>query len=251
MRICAVSYLNTRPFLFGLEQIFQPGDMEIETRVPSACATAFAREEADLALVPVATLPELKYDGILPNWCIGADGQVDSVFICAQEEIHQIHTLVQDQHSRTSNLLSAVLLQNHWKNKARIIPARDGAWENPEAGTAYVIIGDKAVQARKSFRYVYDLAAEWKAYSGLPFVFAVWVYKGLSQDQINRIDRAFGLGMQALRQVADLSGPEFGMTPEQAYHYYTQSLSYTLDSAKQEAIQRYLTEGARIALPVL
>lgn len=250
MRICAVSYLNTRPFLYGLAQVFHPEELQIETRVPSACATAFARGEADLALVPVATLPELKPEGILPNWCIGADGQVDSVFICSNEDILQIQSLIQDQHSRTSNLLAAILLQNHWKNPVTILPARDGAWKNPETGSGYVIIGDKAVQARKSFRYVYDLATEWKSYCGLPFVFAAWVYRGLNEEQIKRVDQAFSIGMKALQHVAAESGPEFGMTAAEAWHYYTQSLSYTFDDAKQEAIRRYLTEGAQIVLPV-
>lgn len=250
MKVCAVSYLNTRPFLYGLHEEFSPNEIEINTQVPSACANAFAAGEADLALVPVATLPELNHPPIIEDWCIGAEGKVDSVFICSNQEISDIRFLIQDQHSRTSNLLSAILLRNHWKQKVEIKLPESGAWQNPESDTAYVIIGDKAVLARQSFQYVYDLAEEWKKYSGLPFVFAVWVYRDLSIHLQNRIRNAFQLGMQHLRQVANESASDFHQTPDQVFNYFTVSLSYPLDERKKEAIQRFLTEASHIQLQV-
>lgn len=250
MKICAVSYLNTRPFLYGLRHEFSPNEIEISTQVPSACAIAFATGEADLALVPVATLPELNHPPILEDWCIGAEGKVDSVFICSNQEIREIKYLVQDQHSRTSNLLSAILLENHWKQKVEIQFPEESAWLNPESDTAYVIIGDKAVLARQSFKYVYDLAEEWEKYCGLPFVFAVWVHRNLNLSLQNRIKNAFQFGMQHLQQVASESASDFNQTPDQVFNYFTVSLSYPLDIPKKEAIQRFLAEASQIHLPI-
>ncbi len=251
MRICAVSYLNTRPFLFGLHQEFSPEEIQIETRVPSECAQVFAEGKADLALVPVGTLAELNHPLILNNWCIGAEGKVDSVFICANQEIQSIRHLIQDQHSRTSNLLSAILLENYWRQPVEIQLPREGAWLQPEEDTAYVIIGDKAVAARENFRYVYDLAEMWKLYTGLPFVFAVWVYREMDLTQEMRVLKAFQYGMQHLEQVASASAPDFGLTQKQVLEYFTISLSYTLDTPKMAAIERYLKEAESIRLPVL
>lgn len=251
LRVCAVSYLNTRPFLYGIRQVFQESEVSITTRIPSACATDFKEGHSDLALVPVGALPELGFSDVLPHWCIGAEGKVDSVFVCSHQPIAEVKNLIQDQHSRTSNLLASVLLKHHWKVTAEIQPACDGAWKTPVRDTAYVIIGDKAVTAKDAFPFVYDLAEEWRQYSGLPFVFAVWVHRNLESDILNKIQIAFEKGMGALPLVAEQSGPDFGLDAEKALDYFTRSLSYRLDNPKKQAIKKFLAEGAAITLPAI
>lgn len=244
IRICAVSYLNTKPFLEGLTDVFTENEIFVHTDIPSECARIFERGGADLALIPAGALPDFKNPLILDKYCIGANGRVDSVFICSQKPISEISRLVPDMHSRTSNRLADILLQNYWKKEPEITPPADGAWKNPNPDTAYVIIGDKAVQAREKFLYVYDLAAEWQAYTGLPFVFAVWVHNDLPQQTLNRIQLAFETGLNKLPEVAALWGPTFGLSQEAALHYYSVSLSYDLDADKKAGLKRFLSEMA-------
>jgi chorismate dehydratase len=251
LRVCAVSYLNTRPFLYGLGQVFSEEEISITTKIPSECAVDFKEGLSDLALVPAGALLELGNPEKLHDWCIGAEGKVDSVFVCSHQPVSQIQYLVQDRHSRTSNLLASLLLKRYWNSSAEIILPQEDAWKNPAPETAYVIIGDKAVKAKEDFPFVYDLAEEWKQYSGLPFVFAVWVYRNLTPEILHKVHKAFEIGMQNLPLVAEYSGPDFGLEAGQALDYFTRSLSYRLDNPKKQALQKFLAEGASIQLPLL
>lgn len=248
IRLCAVSYLNTKPFLKGLIEEFSESELTVETAIPSECAEIFKRNEADIALVPVGVLPELKTYSILPNYCIGASGRVDSVFLCSNEPIETLHTLIPDTDSRTSNLLAQVLLRKHWQHTISVSAPEDGRWQKPLSGYGYIIIGDKAVTASRSFRYVYDLAYEWQVYTGLPFVFAVWVHRGLKEDIQDRILSAFHKGVGQLEEVAQIWAPIFGLTNEAALHYYQNAISFQLDIPKLEGLERFLTEVRSLAL---
>lgn len=248
IHLCAVSYLNTKPFLKGLIEEFNESELTIETAIPSECAEIFKRNEADIALVPVGVLPELHAYSILPDCCIGAQGRVDSVFLCSNEPIDTLHTLIPDTHSRTSNLLAQVLLRKHWKHEVTVLAPEDGSWQKPVTGNGYIIIGDKAVTASRSFQYVYDLAYEWQVYTGLPFVFAVWVHRGLNEGVQARILKAFKKGIGQLEEVAQIWAPIFGLTTEAALHYYQNAISFQLDDAKLEGLERFLSELRSLAL---
>jgi chorismate dehydratase len=248
INLCAVSYLNTKPFLKGLLDEFSEGEMKIETAIPSVCAEIFKSGEADIALVPVGALSEFETFHILPEYCIGAQGRVDSVFLCSESPIESIHTLVPDTHSRTSNLLAQILLRRHFKHEVEVSASEDGSWQRPELGKGYVIIGDKAVPAARSFTHVYDLAYEWQAFTGLPFVFAVWVHRNLNTMTQTRILKAFSKGIQHLDEVAKTWAPVFGLTTEAALYYYQNAISFQLDMDKIKALERFQSEVRSLAV---
>lgn len=248
IRLCAVSYLNTKPFLTGLMQSFTKDEITVQTAIPSECAEIFKQSGADIALVPVGVLPELASYELLPGYCIGAQGRVDSVFLCSHEPIEQLDTLIPDLHSRTSNLLAQVLLKSHWRHTVAVQSAVDGSWQKPESGKGYVIIGDKAVSAARGFRYVYDLAYEWQQYTGLPFVFAVWVHRNLGDKDQVRILKAFESGIQKLESVANEWGPVFGLSPGAALYYYQHAISFTFDEQKRLGMDRFLDEVRSLAV---
>ncbi len=242
LRITAVSYLNTRPFLEGLEKVFSinnPYSLQLE--VPSVCAEAFKNEQADIALVPVGALSELKSFEVLPRFCIGANGKVDSVLICSLSPIEECEILLKDFHSRTSNRLAEILIHFFWKLNIKIFPPVPDAYLKPEKKHAYVVIGDKAVTAAQQFPYVYDLAEIWKQFTGLPFVFAVWVFnpEKVSTKQQEGLLECFDYGLKHLETVAQSWGPVYGLTPEAALAYFKEAIDYDLDALKRKAIEQF------------
>ena len=140
--------------------------LDLSLDIPSDCARKLINNQVDIGLVPVAALLDISDYKIISNYCIGASGSVDSVFIFSEKPIENIKTIELDVQSRTSNNLARVLLKHHWKVKAEVV-------FNCRAD-AFVQIGDRTFGKKDQYHYTYDLAEEWQRYSGLPFVFAVW-----------------------------------------------------------------------------
>jgi len=242
IKICAVSYLNTKPFLKGIEDVFAEAEVWIRTEIPSVCVDVYNRGWADIALVPSGALSSIRDYKIMDSFCIGAERKVDSVFICSQQALHSGQTLILDSHSRTSNLLAEILIKNHWQLTMETGAAEESAWMHPEPDKVYVIIGDKAVLGKEKFAFVYDMATEWWNYTGLPFVFAVWIHRYLDPALVKRFQLAFEQGLEQLSEVAAEWGPVFGLTEEAALRYFSESISYRLDTAKQEGLRRFQEE---------
>ena len=241
IRLCAVSYLNTKPFLEGLERFFTQKELQIQTLIPSQCARSFIDGGTDVALVPVGSLLELKDVFLIDRFCIGAEGKVDSVFLFSNEPIENITTVYLDHHSRTSNGLTKILFRHHWKKD--ILYLQDSDYFNLIDGNrAGVIIGDRAIVMKDKYRYCYDLASEWQAWTGLPFAFAVWVYRSekVGAELLNRLESAFDWGINHLSATAGKWASEFMMTEERAYFYLSECINYYFDEPKRQAFSRYL-----------
>lgn len=231
VRVSAVSYTNTLPFLNGIRQSSVLDQIELSLENPSMCAQKVIDDEADLGIIPVAALLSLPEAHIITDYCIGTEGPVDSVFIFAHKPIAEIETLYLDKQSRTSNGLARVLLKHHWKREVRLVTDMDQA-------DAYVLIGDRTFGKKNSVPYVYDLGLTWKDFTGLPFAFAVWVSKKqLPEDFVNSFNEALKLGVSEPEAV--ISGlPEYAGFDY--HHYLTSSLNYHLNDKKREAIEKYL-----------
>ncbi|RYE23477.1 MAG: radical SAM protein, partial [Sphingobacteriaceae bacterium] len=128
IRISAVSYTNTKPFIYGLQHDSIQDQIDLTLDTPSDCAQKLIDNQVDIGLIPVAAILSLPYWQIVSDYCIGAIGAVNSVFIfsnCAIEEAEEIQL---DPESRSSNNLAKVLLKNYWKiNPKQIIDAPDYA----------------------------------------------------------------------------------------------------------------------------
>lgn len=255
LRLCAVSYLNTKPFLEGLNNYFSANELDVQTMIPSDCATAFVNGNVDVGLIPVGSLLDLKEVHLSDRFCIGASGKVDSVFLFSNQPISEINTVYLDHHSRSSNGLTKILFRHHW-NKAIHYLQEDNYFQMIDGNRAGVIIGDRAIVMKDKYRYCYDLAYEWLKWTGLPFAFAVWVYDPISVNHswINRLEVAFEWGVNRIPEVANKWANEFMMTTERAENYLSESIDYHFDTAKRKALTlylRYLAEIEGINCPVI
>lgn len=244
MNIALVSYINTRPFLDGLEAEFGDGEeVHLHLLPPSDCARALFDGQADLALIPVGSIPLGPKLNLLPSWCIGADGPVESVFVFSQKPIEEIEQVWLDRHSRSSNALAQILFAKHWNKEVRWLEPANKHFDQIDDTTAGVVIGDEAIRIKDTFAYQYDLSEAWKEMTGLPFAFAVWAHVPgrFDESSIARIETALETGVNQRIQTAQKWAKHFGMSAEFAEHYLTECIDFEFDSAKHEALELYLS----------
>ena len=114
IKISAVSYLNSKPFLYGLEQSYVRGKIDISLDTPAQAAEKLLNDEVEISLVPVAIIPQLENPVIISPYCIGADGKVATVCLFSNVPVEEIKTVHLDYQSRTSVQLVRVLFREFW-----------------------------------------------------------------------------------------------------------------------------------------
>ena len=238
IKVGAVSYLNTKPLLYGLQHGPIKDEIELILDYPARLVEMLKSGTIDIGLVPVGALPELGEYHIVSDYCIGTEGEVASVAVFSQVPMEEIETVILDYQSRTSVKLCKLLLEKHWKRDVVFIDAQHDDYINEIKGTtAGLIIGDRALAYRGKSNYIYDLGLGWKEMTGLPFVFAVWV-------SINKVDKEF------VRLFSDSTALGFLSLDEIKQHnsfssydldvYYSKNISYVLTDEKRKGLEEFL-----------
>lgn len=239
--ISAVSYTNTKPFVFGLTQSAIFSKIHLSLDFPARCAQKVISREVDLGLIPVAVLPELVDYYLISDYCIGAHGAVNSVFIFSDKPLDEVQTIRLDPQSRTSNQLAKVLLKYHWQLLPNFVT--DGPAD------AYVEIGDRTFGKADQVRYAYDLSAAWTEFTGLPFVFAVWAAsKPICEDFIVEFNAAIKYGLDNINKVIAELPKRSNFNLE---HYLTYGINYRFDELKKQALKQFLDLVKTIELPII
>ncbi len=240
IRISAVSYLNTLPFINGINKSEVINEVDLALDMPADCARKLLAGEVDLGLVPVAILPQLNEYCIVSDYCIGAEGIVDSVALYSDVPLNEIEEVYLDYQSKTSITLVQVLANFFWKISPNWINAVNGFENKIEGTTAGVIIGDRTFNLSKSYQYKYDLSEEWHKFTGLPFVFACWVSnKELPQTFIANFNAALEIGVNNIDE-AIVNYSQNSISKDQLWTYLKEHISYTLDASKRTAIDKFL-----------
>jgi chorismate dehydratase len=243
IKISAVSYLNTLPFLFGIKNSGLIDKIIFEQDIPSVCASKLLNNQVDIALVPVAVIPLMKESYIVSDYCIGASGRVKTVLLLSDVPLNEIKSVYLDYQSRTSVNLIKVLAKKYWKIKPEWKNTRKGYESKIKRENAGLIIGDRTFHLEKNYPYVYDLAEEWKRYTKLPFVFAAWVAnKPINKNFITEFNKALNFGIEHINRVVSEYYTAFPGSKIDLHKYFTQYISYQLDKDKKRAMERFFFE---------
>lgn len=246
LRLSGVAYLNARPVLHGL--IWRSAPPCVAMDVPSALAEQLVAGRRDAALAPVATLalrPDLE---LVPGICIGADGPVASVFIVSERPLQELDTLLLDTHSRTSVVLTGLLVKHLRRGQSIEYQQADHARMAREVRgrTGALVIGDAAVAMRDSYNHVLDLGEQWKLWTGLPFVFAGWVAQrgvlGFAARQL--LERSLQAGLEARPGIAHEWARQHGGEAEWHLRYLTEHIRYRLDERFEAGLREFLDRAA-------
>lgn len=236
--MAAVSYLNTKPLLYGIKRHPVRNDIELVEDYPARIAQMLIDDEVDIGLIPVAATLRLKDWNVVGDYCIGSEGPVASVCIFSEQPIETIERLYLDYQSRTSVNLARVLLKEYWKKDVELVDASGEDYRDLiEGTTAGVVIGDRALEQRLRSPYIYDLGEAWKAHTGLPFVFAAWIAnKALPAEFMEAFNDANRSGLAHLDEViAENPFPAYDLGT-----YYRNNISYDLTPEKRKGLSLFL-----------
>ncbi len=244
IKISAVSYLNTLPFIYGLENFGKIKEqIDLQKDIPSVCADKLINNEVDIGLIPVAEINKLKNPYIISKYCIGAVGKVDTVLLLSNRSIETVEKIVLDYQSRTSVQLTKLLVKEYFKIKPEFINAKAGYEENVDNNSAALIIGDRVFKYKNKFEFAYDLSEIWLKFASYPFVFAAWVSnKKINDDFIRNFDSALKFGLENIDKVVENYKNNGKNSEIDIQNYLTRSISYTLDTEKRKGMQLFLTK---------
>ena len=234
-----MSYLNTKPLLFGLEHGQLCNEVELLLDYPANLVKLLKSNQIDIGLIPVGALPSLGEYQIISDYCIGTEGEVASVAVFSEVPMEEIDTVLLDYQSRTSVMLCKLLFEKHWKKKVQFINTQDESYiENIRGNVAGLVIGDRALKIRDAFTFKYDLGSGWKDMTGLPFVFAVWVAKKqINGKFIGLFNKDLGLGLSKINSIIkhnDESNYPMDM-------YFRKNISYLLSENMMDSMKLFLS----------
>jgi chorismate dehydratase len=239
LRVGAVSYLNTKPLVFGLQHTSQ---LDLIFDLPSRLADQLAAGELDVALIPSVEFFQDERYSIVSDACIACRGPVWSVKLLSRVPMSKIRTLALDEGSRTSAALVRILLQQRFglDPETSRLPIGDDA--TSAATDAVLLIGDRAMHmSQDDFKEVWDLGAEWCRWSDLPFVFAMWVAReGVHLGDLARtLEEARDQGVRNLEEIVAREAAVSGLTNDACLGYLRDNLHFYLGPSERRGLELF------------
>ncbi len=253
LRIGAVSYLNTKPLVYQLDELLP--DAEIAYDLPSRLSDDLARGALDIALIPsVESFRDAAYR-IISDACIACRGPVMSVKLLSRCPLDQIETLALDEGSRTSAALARILLKERFQLSPSLQPFPIGSAIDETTADAVLLIGDRAMHRPKGFVAAWDLGDQWCRWAELPFVFAMWTARGgvaISEVAVTKVAAAFEQardnGVRHLAEIATREAGSVGLTDDQALHYLRDNLHFYLGPREQRGLDLFRQHATQLGI---
>ncbi|MEZ6100400.1 MAG: menaquinone biosynthesis protein [Pirellulaceae bacterium] len=246
LRIGAVSYLNTRPLVYGLQD---RSDAEVIFDLPSRLADRLSRGELDVALIPSVEYflrPDYR---IVSDACIGCRGPVLSVKLFCRRPVSEIKTLALDEGSRTSATLTRILLAERHDVHPQLRSLSIGEGLSDADADAVLLIGDRAIGADEAgFAEVWDLGDVWCRWSELPFVFAMWVAR--EDVDASRIDTALAAardaGVTHMEEIAEKASRDLDLAAAACLSYLRDNLYFFLGPRERRGLELFYEKAVRL-----
>ena len=252
MRIAASTYLNSAPLAFS----FAAGQQRARATflgdtAPSRCARMLAQGQCDIALIPVIEYQRIPNLRLIRNVAVACKSRIRSVVLASRCELSEARTITLDSASRTAQALVKILLARHYNNQPgyqeRRVEPHAGCANMLEGSDAALVIGDPAFRleahAAETGLQIYDLAAEWRTMTGLPFVFAVWAVRedaleDFHQTKLNFLE-AKAEGLKHAEEIAAEYVKEIGLPHSELLKYLSENVNYDLDEENLAGLQLY------------
>lgn len=239
-RIGAVSYLNAKPLIAGLET---DSRMRVVLDVPARLPAMLDENDVDAALVPVIDLADHRRNWrIVSDACIGCDGETLTVRVFSRVPPESIRRLHVDGDSHTSVALARIIWRERYECELDVVRYRGD--ETASTCEAVLLIGDKVVNhSLVDYEIETDLGSEWKSLTSLPFVFAVWAARTDSEVDVaalgRRLSQARDSGVASAEMIAADLGPGLGWPVTLAKRYLATRLKFTLGARQREGMAMF------------
>lgn len=239
LKLALVGYLNTKPFEYGLKTSTHCANFSVYYDTPANCVKLYQTDKVDVALVPVGALPDIDSYRIITDTCIGCDDYVRTVVLMSNDPITECLSIILDSHSRTSSLLTEILMNEYFRTDPTFRTERIDHLTEIQENQAVLMIGDKVFDNENKYKYNYDLGHLWKQHTGLPFAYAVWIARDtVSDEDIRLLSQELRSGVEQIDKV--IKEEELRNHVVNLSEYYTKHIDYNLDQDKKKALQLYL-----------
>ncbi len=237
VRIGAVSFLNTRPLVFGLQS---NGDYTLSFDAPSALAEKLRLGEIDVGLIPIVEYLRGIGDRIVPGICIASDGPVRTVKLYSRVHPEKITQVAVDSGSRSSVALLRIVLAERFGVMPDFHTRHADLKGMLRAHEAALLIGDPAF-TESGAPFVWDLGQAWKELTNLPFVYAVWAVRdGVDAERVTAwLTQAMCDGVAHLDDIARDEVGTAGQEMESIRSYLRDSLHYALGAREMRGIETF------------
>ena len=240
LRISVVQYLNSVPLIWGMLHGQQQGKHELQFATPANCADAVRDGKADIGIIPVIEYQRMDRMQIIAGISIASKSRVRSVLLLSKVPIEKIQSIAVDTSSRTSAAFLRILMSKFYSRTVNMVPAAPRPDEMLKCADSALVIGDPALTYRGSAE-VYDLAAEWKKFTGLPFVFAFWA--GHADKNLSKCRKDFEesreFGLAHIDDIATEYALKLNMEPADVKVYLTENIDYSLDEENRRGLRLF------------
>ena len=235
-RIAASTYLNSAPLIWSFLHGSKRSTVDFIDAVPSRCAQLLSQSEVDAALVPVIEYQRIPGGAMVPDVCVGSQNEVLSVVLVSKNtQLEDIRTVALDESSRTSATLVKVIFREFLGREPEWTTRSPNLDEMLDRNDAALIIGDPGMTFPRTGLKVWDMASLWRNYTGLGFVFAMWMVgkEGVDVDFAEARDE----GVTRIEEIVDAY--KVRIPNVDLYRYLTENIVYRIDNSMQRGLELY------------
>ena len=276
LRISIVQYLNTAPLVWGFTNGPLAGKYDLSFTVPSQCAEALRAGTADIAIIPAIEYQRIPGLVVLPDLAIASQNRVRSLLIISKKPIEQVRSIALDRSSRSTQALTRILASEHWKIDPEFFETEPDLRAMLEKADAAMLIGDPALRISIAIEkkstvsprgravcqaatlgitsseifHVYDVVGEWRKFSSLPAVMAVWAARPevVTPEVLADFSASRHFGLTQIAAICQGAAHELELPQSALESYLRQNIDFSLGEENRRGLERYFHEAARLGL---
>ena len=276
LRISIVQYLNTAPLVWGFTNGPLRGKYELSFTVPSLCAEALRRGDADVAIIPAIEYQRIDDLVILPDLAIASKTRVRSLLIISKGPIENAQTIALDSSSRSTQALTKILCDRKWKIAPELFEMPPDLSAMLQCADAALLIGDPALRLSLEIEdgshggasgeqvctgataevhgaetlHVYDVVEEWRKVTNQPAVLAVWAGRRevVSEEVIEDFQNSRNSGVENVREISRRAAEELKLPTGELEQYLTKNIDFSLDEENLKGLTTYFAQAAALGL---
>ncbi|MGB9463635.1 MAG: menaquinone biosynthesis protein [Candidatus Acidiferrum sp.] len=276
LRISIVKYLNTAPLVWGFTNGPLAGKYDLSFTVPSQCAEALRTGAADIAIIPAIEYQRIPNLVVLPDLAIASQNRVRSLLIVAKKPIEQVRSIALDRSSRSTQALTRILAAEHWKIDPEFFETEPDLRAMLEKADAAMLIGDPALRIsivieKKSavsaqgravcqaatlgftsaeIFHVYDVVGEWRKFTSLPAVMAVWAARPdvVTPEVLSDFAASRDFGLTQIAAIGLQAARELELPQQVLESYLRQNIDFSLGEENRRGLERCFHEAAKLGL---
>jgi chorismate dehydratase len=276
LRISIVQYLNTAPLVWGFTNGRLAGKYDLSFTVPSQCAEAMRTGAADIAILPAIEYQRIPGLVVLPDLAIASENLVRSLLIVSRKPIEQVRSVALDSSSRSTQALTRILAARHWKIDPEFFETEPDLTAMLGKADAAMLIGDPALRISMAIErqgtvgpqgraicqaaalgitgaeifHVYDVVGEWRKFSNLPAVMAIWAARPevVTREVLADFSASRDFGLSQLASISLDAARELELPQQALESYLRHNIDFSLGEENRRGLERYFQEAANLGL---